>query len=87
MFAIEVGMMIQELPKGTINNDYANQLIRSSPGTNYRAACSEKSMPDVFNKLKIVEQANERLAITVKSIKTARSKPRNSQLVLRTLAS
>jgi four helix bundle protein len=113
MFAIEVGMLIQEIPKGTINSAYSNQLIRSSssPGTNYRAACRAKSMPDFINKLKIVEEetdesiyflellqhfnpnysiqidtlvneANELLAITVKSIKTARANlvPRKSNL-------
>jgi four helix bundle protein len=57
-FAIDVGELIQQLPKGTINTAYANQLIRSSssPGTNYRAACRAKSTPDFINKLKIVEE-------------------------------
>ncbi len=106
-FAIEVAELIQQLPKSTINNAYANQLIRSSssPGTNYRAALRGKSTADFINKLKIVEEeldeseyfldllqhfnmefkvqievlrkeANELLAITVQSIKTARSKTR-----------
>ena len=109
LFAIDVAMLIQQLPKGTINTAYSNQLIRasSSPGTNYRSACRGKSMPDFINKLKIVEEeldesiyflellvhfnpdlkvqievlikeAGELLAITVQSIKTARSKPRTS---------
>lgn len=103
-FAIDVAMLIQKLAKGTINNAYGNQLVRSSssPGTNYRAAMRGKSSPDFINKLKIVEEeldesiyflellhyfnpddrpeidglikeANELLAITVASIKTARS--------------
>jgi len=57
-FAISVGMLIQQLPKNTINIAYANQLIRSSssPGTNYRAALRGKSSPDFINKLKIVEE-------------------------------
>jgi four helix bundle protein len=57
-FAIEVATLIQSLSKGTINNAYANQLIRSSssPGTNYRAACRAKSTADFINKLKIVEE-------------------------------
>lgn len=57
-FAISAGELISLLPKDTINNAYANQLIRSSssPGTNYRAACRAKSLPDFINKLKIVEE-------------------------------
>ncbi|MBI1769085.1 MAG: four helix bundle protein [Bacteroidetes bacterium] len=104
-FAIDVAILIQKLPKNTINNAYCNQLIRSSssPGTNYRAALRGKSTADFINKLKIVEEeldesvyflelllhfnsdfkveienllneGNELLAITVKSIKTARSR-------------
>ena len=57
-FAIEVALLIQDLPKNTININYSNQLIRSSssPGANYRAACREKSTADFINKLKIVEE-------------------------------
>jgi four helix bundle protein len=57
-FAVNVGMMIQMLPKSTLNNAYSNQLVRSSssPGTNYRAALRGKSTPDFINKLKIVEE-------------------------------
>ena len=57
-FAIETGMLIQVLPKSTINTAYSNQLIRSSssPGTNYRSACRGKSTADFINKLKIVEE-------------------------------
>jgi len=104
-FAIEVGILIQKLPKNTINYAYTNQLVRcsSSSAANYRAACRGKSTPDFINKLKIVEEeldesvfflellhhfnpaendnflsiikeANELLAITVASIKTARGR-------------
>lgn len=57
-FAINVAILIQQLPKSTINNAYANQLIRSSssPGTNYRAACRAKSPADFINKLKILQE-------------------------------
>jgi four helix bundle protein len=57
-FAIQTGELIQQLPKGTINSAYSNQLIRcsSSPGTNYRAACRGRSAADFVNKLKIVEE-------------------------------
>lgn len=43
-FAIEVALLIQSLPKNTINNAYCNQLIRpsSSSGANYYAACHAK---------------------------------------------
>jgi four helix bundle protein len=57
-FAIDVALLIQKLPKNTINIAYCNQLIRSSssPGTNYRAALRGKSTADFINKLKIVEE-------------------------------
>jgi hypothetical protein len=47
-FAIDAAILIQNLPKNTINNAYCNQLIRSSssPGTNYRAALRGKSTAD-----------------------------------------
>ena len=104
-FAIEVAMLIQKLPKNTINYAYSNQLVRcsGSSAANYRAACRGKSTPDFINKLKMVEEeldepvfflellhhfnpaendsflksikeANELLAITVASIKTARGR-------------
>ncbi|MEI6059289.1 MAG: four helix bundle protein [Bacteroidota bacterium] len=58
MFAIEVALLIQDLPKNSINIPYCNQLVRSSssPGANYRAACRAKSSADFINKLKIVEE-------------------------------
>jgi len=42
-FAIDVALLINELPKNTINVPYSNQLIRSSSsaGANYRAACRQ----------------------------------------------
>jgi len=57
-FAIETGVLIQQLAKSIINTAYSNQLIRSSssPGTDYRAACRGKSTADFINKLKIVEE-------------------------------
>jgi len=57
-FAIDVALLIQELPENTINVAYCRQLIRSSssPGTNYRAALRGKSTADFINKLKIVEE-------------------------------
>jgi four helix bundle protein len=60
-FAIGVGRLIEDLPKGTVNNAYANQLIRSSSSSaaNYRAACRAKSKADFINKLKIVEEETD----------------------------
>lgn len=53
-----MALLINELPKNTINVPYCNQLIRSSSsaGANYRAACRAKSTADFINKLKIVEE-------------------------------
>jgi len=58
LFAINIALLIRDLPKNIINIPYSNQLIRasSSPGTNYRAACRAKSGADFINKLKIVEE-------------------------------
>ena len=58
LFAINIALLIRDLPKNIINIPYPNQLIRasSSPGTNYRAACRAKSGADFINKLKIVEE-------------------------------
>ncbi len=57
-FSIKVALLIQQLPKSTINNPYCAQLIRSSSssGANYFAACRAKSPADFVNKLKIVEE-------------------------------
>ena len=58
LFAINIALLIRDLPKNIINIPYSNQLIRasSSPGTNYRAACRAKLGADFINKLKIVEE-------------------------------
>ncbi len=57
-FAIDVALLINDLPKNTINNTYCGQLIRSSSstGANYRASQRAKSTADFINKLKIVEE-------------------------------
>ena len=71
-FAIEVAMLIQKLPKNTINNAYCNQLIRcsSSSAANYRAACRAKSPADFINKLKIVEEESDESVYWLELIKT-----------------
>ena len=57
-FAINVGVLTQELPVSQINRAYSNQIIRSSSsvGANYRASRRAKSNADFINKLKIVEE-------------------------------
>ena len=61
LYAIEVGMLLGELPRNMINSPYCNQLIRSSSsmGANYRAASRAKSTSDFINKLKIVEEETD----------------------------
>ena len=56
--AINVGELIMQTPKNTINIAYCNQLIRScsSPGANYRAALRGRFTSDFINKLQIVEE-------------------------------
>jgi len=46
------------LPEGPIKKVIAHQLIKSSTssGANYRAACRAKSIADMINKFKIVEE-------------------------------
>ena len=60
-FAIDVALLINDLPKNTINNTYCGQLIRSSSssGANYKAAQRGKSPADFINKLKIVEEETD----------------------------
>jgi four helix bundle protein len=60
-FAIDVAMLINDLPKNTINSTYCGQLIRSSSssGANYRASQRAKSSADFINKLKIVEEETD----------------------------
>lgn len=57
-FALDVLKVTSELPKDQTANIIAKQLIRSamSVGANYRAVCRSKSMNDMINKLKIVEE-------------------------------
>ena len=56
--ALECGKFVDGLPFKPSVKIYGNQLIRSSAsvGANYRAACRAKSLADMINKLKIVEE-------------------------------
>lgn len=57
-FAVDVGMLYDELPLNERNSVYLKQLVRcsSSVGANYRAALRAKSSADFLNKLKITEE-------------------------------
>lgn len=55
---LRVIRLIEALPKSITAEIIAKQLLRSatSVGANYRAACRAKSIADIINKLKMVEE-------------------------------
>jgi four helix bundle protein len=56
--ALRTIRLIESLPQSVTANILGKQLLRSSTsvGANYRAACRSKSIPDMINKLRIVEE-------------------------------
>jgi len=58
---VRVIRMIELLPQNRATDVIAKQLLRSatSIGANYRAACRAKSIADIINKLKIVEEETD----------------------------
>jgi four helix bundle protein len=58
---VRVIRMIESLPQNRSTDVIAKQLLRSatSIGANYRAACRAKSIADIINKLKIVEEETD----------------------------
>jgi len=56
--ALRIGRLADVLPSSRSADIYGKQLIRSSSsvGANYRAVCRAKSLADMINKLKIVEE-------------------------------
>lgn len=75
-FALDVFGLVDGLPVGRTAALIGKQLLRSgiSFGANYRAACRAKSPADFIAKMGIVEaEADELVAITVSSIKTAKA--------------
>jgi four helix bundle protein len=56
--ALRTIRLIESLPPSVTANILGKQLLRSSTsvGANYRAACRSKSIPDMINKLRIVEE-------------------------------
>ena len=59
--AVEIIKQVDKLPRSLAADVIARQLVRSgtSIGANYRAACRSKSIPDMINKLKIVEEESD----------------------------
>jgi four helix bundle protein len=75
--AVAIIQEVDKLPRALVSDVIGKQLIRSGTtiGANYRAACHEKSTPDMINKMKIVEEeSDEILSMTIASIKTLRNR-------------
>lgn len=60
-FALDIIRLVQQFPAGPAADVVGKQILRSatSIGANYRAACRAKSLPDMINKLKIVEEESD----------------------------
>lgn len=74
-FALRILRLVDALPKTTAGRALASQIVRSgtSVAANYRAACRAKSgLVSTAKLTQIKQEANELIAITVASIKTAR---------------
>ncbi|GAB4408997.1 MAG: four helix bundle protein [Anaerolineae bacterium] len=58
---LRVIKVVEALPRGLAAEIIGKQLLRAatSIGANYRAACRAKSVPDIINKLKIVEEESD----------------------------
>ena len=56
--ALRTIRLVESLPRRMSSDVLGKQLLRSatSVGANYRAACRAKSIPDMINKLSIVEE-------------------------------
>jgi four helix bundle protein len=56
--ALRTIRLVESLPRKAVSDVLGKQLLRSatSVGANYRAACRAKSIPDMVNKLCIVEE-------------------------------
>jgi len=59
--AVAIIKQMDKLPNSRAADVVAGQVIRSgtSIGANYRAACRAKSIPDMINKMKIVEEESD----------------------------
>ncbi len=58
---LRVIKVVEALPRSSAAEVIGKQLLRSatSIGANYRAACRAKSVPDIINKLKVVEEESD----------------------------
>ncbi|MBE7474548.1 MAG: four helix bundle protein [Anaerolineae bacterium] len=58
---LRVIKVVEALPRGLAAEIIGKQLLRAatSIGANYRADCRAKSVPDIINKLKIVEEESD----------------------------
>jgi four helix bundle protein len=58
---LRVIKVVEALPRSMATEVIGKQLLRSatSIGANYRAACRAKSIPDIINKLKMVEEESD----------------------------
>jgi len=59
--ALAVIRLVDNLPRSLASDVLARQLLRASTsvGSNYRAACRAKSVPDMIAKLHIVEEESD----------------------------
>ena len=59
--AVSIINEVNQLPRSLATDAIARQIVRSgtSIGANYRAACRAKSVADMINKLKIVEEESD----------------------------
>lgn len=59
--AVAIVKQMDNLPSSRAADVMARQILRSgtSIGANYRAACRAKSVPDMINKMKIVEEESD----------------------------
>lgn len=86
-FGIRCVRLVETLPKSMPAQTIGKQLLRAgtSVGANYRAALRGRSRADFLSRMGIVEEecdelrkeADEIIAITVSSIKTARKNAKN----------
>ena len=54
-FAVNVGRLVEQLPRSLLGKQIATQLVRSGtlPAPNYEEACASESRKDFFHKLSI----------------------------------
>jgi four helix bundle protein len=83
---LEIIQLIDLLPQRTSSWAISKQVIRSatSIGANYRAACRAKSVPDFFNKLKIVEEETDETLYWLEIIEEAKLLPSESLKTIKT---